>query len=504
MAQNSPLRCPQCGTPAEAGQRFCSECGAALNVDANKPTALAADNQATMESARLRDVKDGRTLASAMPAQSPSQPAAAAAGPASVPPTPNMPAAVPGPGVTPVQPPDVSASGYSTVPTSGGQFYVQTTEAHVIPPPPPPESFIAAPQQAPSSPSYPAAAPGSYVVPDYARAPKRSRRGCIAALVLLLVLAAGGVAAFFALRHPAPGGNKQSSNSSSGQQSTPGSSNTPASAGSTPSSSGSTPTSGGPTTEQLNLRVIYSSINMTIVSAQLASSFSDDPSAPQGGVRVNLHEQNPTTSRVLISYSDAVRLVLPDGSITPPANEQHFSPPDPGVSRDNWIDFPVTSSNIDLSKLVLRLGTPAENQVDIPLKPGADLSKYQPKTVSPNSTFQYAGLNWTLVSATESLSAGGKQATAGNVYITVTLKAVNSTADYFSAYPGDYMRMKAGDTTSAPESNFTFPLSIASQATGSGTVSFLVPQGTTSFSLVMLARQTSPPISQVSVPLQIP
>jgi hypothetical protein len=239
----------------------------------------------------------------------------------------------------------------------------------------------------------------------------------------------------------------------------------------------------------LNLKFTYSSVDITLVSVQQASSFPDDSSTSQGGVRVATKESNSTTNNVSYSYGDIVRLVMPDGSIIAPSNEKSFEAPAAGVSQDNWIDFAVTSQNIDLSKLILRYGSATESQMNIPLTSNADLSKYQPKTVTPNSTFQYAGMNWTLVSATESLSANGQQATTGMVYVTVTLKAVNSSANNFSGYPGDYMRLQSGDSKSPP-SNFTFPTSVASQSTGTGVVSFLIPQGGTSFTLLMLAQSS--------------
>jgi hypothetical protein len=299
----------------------------------------------------------------------------------------------------------------------------------------------------------------------------------------------GGVGAFFVVRHNTATGSNQNGNNSSGQQSTSsGSSNTPTSV-TTPGSNGNSPTTNGPVTVPLNLKFTYSSVDITLVSVQQASSFPDDSSTSQGGVRVATKESNSTTNNVSYSYGDIVRLVMPDGSIIAPSNEKSFEAPAAGVSQDNWIDFAVTSQNIDLSKLILRYGSATESQMNIPLTSNADLSKYQPKTVTPNSTFQYAGMNWTLVSATESLSANGQQATTGMVYVTVTLKAVNSSANNFSGYPGDYMRLQSGDSKSPP-SNFTFPTSVASQSTGTGVVSFLIPQGGTSFTLLMLAQSS--------------
>jgi len=395
--------------------------------------------------------------------------------------------AVNAPGFMPVTPnTPISRASYSTVPTSGDQFYGQATEADVIPPPPPLDSFISTPQEAPASPYY-TPAPVNKTVPAYAQAPKRSRGCLVASIVLLLVLVLGGIGAFFVVRHNNSTGSNQNGNSTAG--------NTPINSGITPTSvttpggNGNTPSTGSPVTVPLNLKFTYSSVDITLVSVQQASSFPDDSSTSQGGVRVATKESNSTTYNVRYSYGDVIRLVMPDGSIIAPSNEKSFEAPAAGVSQDNWIDFAVTSQNIDLSKLILRYGSATENQMNIPLTSNADLNKYQPKTVTPNSTFQYAGMNWTLVSATESLSANGQQASTGMVYVSVTLKAVNSSANNFSGYPGDYMRLQSGDSKSPP-SNFTFPTSVASQSTGTGVVSFLIPQGGTSFTLLMLAQSS--------------
>lgn len=427
MAQNSPLVCPTCHTPAAAGQRFCSECGTVLSSEAHKPTMLAsAEQQAQI---------------------------------------------------------------------SGAQFYAQTTDANVTPPPPPLNSFISPPQQ-PLAPALKAAqvpAPGTYAVPNYARAPRRSRGWLITSIVLLLVLALGG-AGFYVLSHRSPAGN-QSGTSGNAQQSTPGG------GGSTPGSggNGNTPTSSGSTTEQLNLSFTYSSIALTITSVEYAASFPDDT---RQAVRVSFKESNPTSYPVRLLYGDVTRLMLPDGSVIGSVQTKNFALPAPGISDENWIDFPVSASISDLSTLVLQMGRQSESQMQIPLKPNADLSKFQDKTATPNATFQYAGLKWTMTKAVESLSAAGAQATTGNVYVTLTLQAVNPTNQGVYTFPSTYMRLKAGETTSAP-SYATIPDLITAQSSGSGTVMFLVPQGNTTFTLIMLARQGSPPISQVTQDVQI-
>ena len=489
---SSPRFCSECGKPLEAGHRFCTNCGATTSIEANARTTLTSDqtvlhNDQAQNSQPQVSVPLDKSSASASTIITPNvnTPGARAITFGFSPVMSNTP-------LSSSETPGVTGAGNSTVPTSGDQFYAQANDADVIPPPPPPDSFISTPQEAPASLYYTQPPQVKGAVPAYAQAPKRSRGCLVSSLVLLLVLALGVVGGFYIVRNNNSTSNSQNGNSSST------SGNTRLSV-STPGSNGSTPNSGGPTTVPLNLKFTYSSVDITLVSVQQASSFSDDTSTPQDGVRIVTRESNSTTNNASFLYSDVVRLIMPDGSINAPSNEKSFEGPTAGISRDNWIDFAVNNQNIDLSKLKLRFGTATENQMIIPLVAGANLSKYQSKTVTPNSTLQYAGLNWTLASATESLSANGHQATTGMVYVTITLKAVNSSANNFSGLPTDYMRLQSGNSKSPPTNDSTFPISIASQSSGTGTVTFPIAQGNTSFTLLMLAQQSSPPITATSV-----
>ncbi|MDQ2888672.1 MAG: hypothetical protein M3Y39_21635, partial [Chloroflexota bacterium] len=142
---------------------------------------------------------------------------------------------------------------------------------------------------------------------------------------------------------------------------------------------------------------------------------------------------------------------------------------------------------------VLRLGAPDEAQLDIPLTPGANMSRYAPTTSRiTGATFQYLGLNWSLVSATSQLSIDGKQASKGMHYVSVTL-IVNNTLSQ-TAIPGSafaYMRLKTGSTTATPVET-TLPVSFDAGANGkTGTVTFLVPQNATTYTLILLAQPQS-------------
>jgi hypothetical protein len=309
-----------------------------------------------------------------------------------------------------------------------------------------------------------------------------------------------GIGGFFLLR--------SKTNSTANSSSTAGahSAVTPANGGITPTAkSGNTPATSVNSSEQLNLKLTYASVAITLVSAQKATTFTDDTSTsgPGGVVRINLQENNTTTSNPDYAESGAMLLVLPDGNTVQPGNSFQLVSPAAGVNRQNWIDFPLTTA-VPLSQLTLRIGKGSENQMTIPLQPGTDISKYQDKTSNPNAQFQYAGVHWTLKTATLSYSYADQQATTGNRYVIVTLAAANNTSNEFVGAPSSYIRLQTSGNSVQPDSSYTLPTSVGANTTASGIIAFLVPQNATSFTLVMLAQAgASPAISQVTQNFQI-
>ncbi len=241
------------------------------------------------------------------------------------------------------------------------------------------------------------------------------------------------------------------------------------------------------TTAQINQTVTFAGVEITIVSAQQSQAFLDDSSSSTTGmVRLNLKEDNKSTSSARYIYSDEARLILPDKTSVAPVNEQQFGGPDGGVSRTNWLDFPVPTS-VQISQLTLQLGSDKEAQESIALTGKADLAPYQPKTAQLKVATQYAGLTWTITSATRSLSFKGQQAQKGMQYVNVTLKVDNPTLQTFRGYYGDYLRLKSGDVTSAPTGDATLPLGFDAGSSGTtGDVIFLMPSGSTSYTLIFL------------------
>jgi hypothetical protein len=255
-------------------------------------------------------------------------------------------------------------------------------------------------------------------------------------------------------------------------------------------------------TVPIHQTVRYADVDITLLSVEQAQSFADDSSTQAGVVRLNTREQNTSSRHSLYLYSDVARLILPDHSAVPPVNTQHFGAPDPEATQTNWWDFPLSTS-VKISDLTLQLGTDSQAQMEIPLTGKADVSQYQPKTSHPNAQTHYDGLTWTVTEATLTWSADGGQADKGMRYITVTLKIDNPSSSAFATYWGDYLRLQAGATTSAPTAYATIPTLIPAGSSGTtGSASFPVPAGTTSYTLLFLGNTTTG-VSQASVNFQI-
>ena len=124
------------------------------------------------------------------------------------------------------------------------------------------------------------------------------------------------------------------------------------------------------------------------------------------------------------------------------------------------------------------------------------------RTSYPNAQTHYEGLTWTVTEATLT-GRWWKQAAKGKYYVTVTLKIDNPSSREFAASCGDYLRLQAGETTSTPTPHATIPVLIpAGSSSQTGSASFLVPEGSTSYTLLFLRNATTG-VSQAAVDLQI-
>ncbi|HYB02661.1 MAG TPA: zinc ribbon domain-containing protein [Ktedonobacteraceae bacterium] len=318
--------------------------------------------------------------------------------------------------------------------------------------------------------------------------PQRQRSSCCGCLVLLAVLflCIGVPSLYYASKTSLSGFSKSlndtyNSNSSSS------------------SDSSSITTQPPITTTQINQTVPYGGADITIVNVQQSKAFMNDLDAGTTGVvRLNIKE-NSSASGTNYVYSDVARLIMPDKTTVAPYNEQQSSGPDASVARTNWIDFQVPTS-VQVSQLTLQLGKDTEAQELITLNGKANLAQYQTKTTHPaNVTTQYAGLTWTVTAVTVSLDYKGQQAAKGMQFVTASFNVDNPSSQDFSAYWGDYMRLKSGGTTSAPSSDTNFPTSFAAGSSGgTGDVDFIMPAGSNSFTFLFLSTPSFPTASSIS------
>ncbi|MEO6890194.1 MAG: hypothetical protein ABI456_12635 [Ktedonobacteraceae bacterium] len=260
-----------------------------------------------------------------------------------------------------------------------------------------------------------------------------------------------------------------------------------------------TPASGSVT--PLNIAITYASIQIMIIDVKQASTFTDEKNpSPSGILRLDLKETNSTSGTAYCDYTQVGRLLLPDGTnVAPFATEINGGSIDASIVRNNWVDFPVPLTT-KASQLTLQLGKDTEAQEMIPLTAGADVSKYTAKSVSPNAKMTYGKIVWTVTTATSELSYGDKQADKGMMFVVVDLNADNTSS---TAGGGDLVgvRLKSGDTTS-PAQEFLNPVA-GNQTNVKSTVSFIMPQGSTSFTLIFLPSNAYGITTQSSVDFQI-
>ncbi len=326
--------------------------------------------------------------------------------------------------------------------------------------------------------------------PAYARPQKNSARGmlkvAVILLLLILVLGAAGYFAFHALS--SKGGNTAR----------------------TGTTSGTTPTQAPLITTPINTTVNYASVNITIINAQQATSFADDTVIlTQGVVRLNLHAVQSDVNNVnfttapAYAYGDFFALLLPGGIKVALGGYKDITGPAQKGDQTTWIDFPA-STGIKVNQMILQIGKDTEEQLQVPLTGHADVSQYQPRQSAPNLRVPFGSTFWTLKTVTLKLNDSGTQVAKGMRFLVLSVSIDNPGTDNDNSYPPDYIRLTYGATTITLEQAV-----IGNAAPGTtnipGIVSFLVPQGTTSATLVLLPGHLTPgATTQATIPFQIP
>lgn len=244
-------------------------------------------------------------------------------------------------------------------------------------------------------------------------------------------------------------------------------------------------------TTNLNKAVTYAGVTITVLNVQQSQNFTDDPQSSNNGMlRLILQEQNPSSVTITWDYNQSARLIAQGKPALAPAYITANGSLAPGASRKNTIDFAVANGG-DLSTLVFQLGTNKEAQIQLPLAGQTNLSQYQPQTMPQKGKLSYFGLDWTLASTTTSLSQPGQQASNGMEFLTVDLTIDNTLSQQaISGSAFDYMRIKIGGKTIAPIST-NVPVSFAAGDVGKkGSATFIVPQNSTTCTLLMLSQDT--------------
>lgn len=392
-----------------------------------------------------------------------------------------------------------SGQGYASGPPE------DATQLPVAPPPPPVDSYSQPPNTyypPQAAPAAPMQQPDQQAVPSYAKPQKDSSRGVLGqigcgvlAIILVVLLICGG-ASYFIYRAVSNAANSANATATAQNGAVPG----------TGSQNGSSPTAIAAVTAQINQTVTYASVDTTIISVQEASSFSDDTNTSSNAhvtLRINIKEHDTSTSTAFLSYSSNYLLVLPDKSTVAANNSQVSDTINQAVQRNNWLDFPLTKS-IPISQLTLQIGAPTEAQISVPLTGNANLSAYQTKTITPNTTIQYEGLNWKLTQVTSSLSHKATQAKTGMRFITLAFTLDNPSSNTLFPSSSSNVRLQLGSITNS-ETDDTLPVTLSPGTTGStGTVTFEMPQGSGTVTLIFLAQpNTSPPVSQQTTTFQI-
>ncbi len=472
MAQALPRFCPRCGTPTRANMQHCATCG--LTVEAMP-------SRSDDRQSRPGEEQEDATLdtISAEPAIAPTpgyvqqgdQPylTPGSSRPQDFMPTWKAPAEEPrAPHPSPAPPGAPGPEGWNApgnpLNNPGKQPWSGQAEGRFSPTPQSaPEAWNAFnnPPSNPGSqtPWAPPIQPSQQPWPTSAPQPKRRKRTglLLVLLAILLVLGVGGYLAVAVLGVSVPGLSPTQSTIK--------------------------------TTSMNNLAINYAGIDITLLNAQQAQNFTDDPqTASNGMLRLNLREQNKTTIPIGWDYNESARLIVQGKPAIAPLYVKSSSSISPGTTETSVIDFAVANGG-NLSNMIFQLGTTNEAQIQIPLTGQANLSQYQPKTTAQNGTMVYFGLNWTLTGATTSLDTPGQQAAKGMEYLTLNFSIDNTLSQKaISGSPFDYLRVQAGGKTVAPVST-TLPVSFATGETGkTGSATFLIPQNSAACTLILLSQ----------------
>ncbi|HEX4205109.1 MAG TPA: hypothetical protein VHZ51_13130, partial [Ktedonobacteraceae bacterium] len=260
------------------------------------------------------------------------------------------------------------------------------------------------------------------------------------------------------------------------------------------STSGKTPAA-PITTMQVQRTAPYAGLDITVISAQYATYFTDDNIRPgPATVRLNIRVTNTNSDQARITYDDSDRLIVPHMQPIAPANSSFSSELQAGRSASGWLDFAV-QNNVPLRALALQLGSTAmsESLVTIPFRGIFDGSHYASKTYPLHDLFTYdfSGhiLMYHLTSVETRYAYQGSQCKVGQQFYVFNF-AVDNTENS-AVTPGfgfDYLRLVSNGYSQPPIDN-TLPNTLKANAQGaSGRVVFTGPADMRTFTIGFLSQ----------------
>lgn len=243
----------------------------------------------------------------------------------------------------------------------------------------------------------------------------------------------------------------------------------------------------------------YAGLNITLLNAQYATSFSDDliHSSP-ATVRVTLRVHNPTKSTIALACYDDVRLLVPGQKPIAPTNLNLTSAPQPGATQTGWLDFPV-SSRTALNSLKLQLGNAAvhEQLVVIPVSGPYNANQYVPHTYHPALTVYYYFKGWLLppytltyhlTSVDVQYAYNGVQVGSGQQFYVLNFSVDNPNgASVAPGWAHDYVRLQTNGLRTPIDA--TLPDTFKPNAQNvTGRVVFSAPAGMRALTIVFLRQ----------------
>jgi hypothetical protein len=263
---------------------------------------------------------------------------------------------------------------------------------------------------------------------------------------------------------------------------------------------GQVSTAGTPvTTLPVQRTAAYAGLDVTVVNAQEARVFADDPiHAGQTTIRLNLHIANKTGNQISVVYYAIAYLLVPQESTSTPTNVRLASSFTPNTSGDGWLDYSLPKS-VSLKTLTLQVGSTALNEtlVNIPFTGVFNASQYADRVVtrSLSITYNYYGhtLLYHLTSVEVRFAYHGVQCTTGQRFYILDFSIDNpESGDISPGYGFDYVRFVLNGNDRTPVDN-ALPYTIKANAKNvKGYVVFTAPASLSSFTLGLLSQNGNP------------